>query len=254
MSRGQRQGRAGGKCTGLGLSVGSGNFAHERDDFPPFPPSGICLPLAPVFYAWILISFAVAYALGSVSFAVIVAKRHGVDILKAGSGNPGATNVKRVIGKGPGNLVFALDFLKGFVAAHWPYAGYHMDLLPTDAPVLWMGIAGLAGAVLGHSFSMFLGFRGGKGVATSIGGLMALMPLVTLGGLLLWVILFYSTRYVSVASIGFGLALMPLAALLGEPKELVGLSFALAIYIIIRHRANLQRLLNGTENKFEKRK
>lgn len=207
-----------------------------------------------MFYVWILTAFIVAYLLGSVSFAVIVAKRHGVDILKAGSGNPGATNVKRVIGSGAGNLVFALDFLKGFIAAHWPYAGHHMDFLPPDAPVLWMGIAGLVGAVLGHSFSIFLGFRGGKGVATSIGGLMALMPVATALGLLIWYGVFALTRYVSVASIAFGLSLMPLAVLCGDPKELVGLSMALAVYIIVRHRANLQRLMNGTESKFEKKK
>jgi len=206
-----------------------------------------------MFSVWILISFAIAYVLGSVSFAVIVAKRHGVDILKAGSGSPGATNVKRVLGKGPGNLVFALDFLKGFVAAHWPLFTHNTGLLPSEAPVLWMSIVGLVGAVVGHSFSMFLKFRGGKGVAASIGGLMAVMPLVTIGGLLVWLVAFQLTRYVSVASIAFGLSLMPLAALLHQPKELVGLSFALAIFIIVRHRANLQRLIAGTENKFEKK-
>ncbi|HVU38969.1 MAG TPA: glycerol-3-phosphate 1-O-acyltransferase PlsY [Opitutales bacterium] len=207
-----------------------------------------------MLYLWPLLSFAIAYVLGSVSFAVIIAKRHGVDILKAGSGNPGATNVKRVIGKGPGNLVFFLDFLKGFIAAHWPMAAHNFDLLPPEVSVTWLGIAGLVGAVLGHSFSMFLRFRGGKGVATSIGGLVALMPVVTAIGLVIWYGVFALTRYVSVASIAFGLSLMPLAALLGEPPELTGLSFVLAIYIIVRHRANLQRLMNGTESKFEKKK
>jgi glycerol-3-phosphate acyltransferase PlsY len=202
---------------------------------------------------WVIVAFAAAYALGSVSFAVIIAKRRGVDIFKAGSGNPGATNVKRVLGARAGNLVFFLDFLKGFIAAHWPLAAHNFDLLPPDAPVLWMGVAGLIGAVLGHSFSMFLRFRGGKGVATSIGALLALMPLVTLGALLVWLAVFKLTRYVSVASIAFGLCLMPLAALLGEPRELVGLCFLLALYIIVRHRANLRRLMNGTENKFEKK-
>jgi glycerol-3-phosphate acyltransferase PlsY len=203
---------------------------------------------------WTLLSFVIAYVLGSVSFAVIVARRHGVDILKAGSGNPGATNVKRVIGARAGNLVFALDFLKGFIAVHWPHAVAHMDLLPPEASELWMSMAGLVGAVLGHSFSLFLRFRGGKGVATSIGGLIALMPIPTIIGLLIWYGVFAATRYVSVASIAFGLSLMPLAALLGEPKEVVGLSMALAVYIIVRHRSNLKRLMDGTENKFEKKK
>jgi len=203
---------------------------------------------------WPLIAAAFGYLLGSMSFAVLIAKQHGVDILKAGSGNPGATNVKRVLGKGPGNLVFALDFLKGFISAGWPAVVSHLNLLPADAPILWMGIAGLAGAILGHSFSMFLRFRGGKGVATTIGGLMALMPVVILGGLLVWVAVFYTSRYVSLASIAMGLVLMPIAALIGEPREKIGLCFALAILIIVRHRANLQRLMNGTENKFEKKK
>jgi glycerol-3-phosphate acyltransferase PlsY len=186
---------------------------------------------------------------------VLVAKQRGVDILKAGSGNPGATNVKRVIGKGPGNLVFVLDFLKGFIAAGWPaLAGLYFYLLPVGAPVSWMGIAGLVGAILGHSFSIFLKFRGGKGVATTIGGLMALMPLVMIGGLLVWVAVFYASRYVSLASIAMGLVLMPIAALRGEPREKVSLCFALAILILVRHRANLQRLMNGTEHKFEKKR
>jgi glycerol-3-phosphate acyltransferase PlsY len=223
---------------------------------------------------WPLIALVFGYVLGSVSFAVLVAKRHGVDILKAGSGNPGATNVKRVLGKGPGNVVFALDFLKGFVSAGWPLVALHFNLihggvlekwvtsnsflhfdwLPAQSPAIWMGIAGLAGAILGHSFSMFLRFKGGKGVATTIGGLMALMPLVIFGGLLGWVAVFFSTRYVSLASMVMGLSLMPLAALLGEPREKIGLCFVLAILIIVRHRANLKRLMDGTEHKFEKRK
>jgi len=201
---------------------------------------------------WPLIALAFGYVLGSISFAVLVAKRHGVDILKAGSCNPGATNVKRVIGKGPGNAVFALDFLKGFIGAGWPALASLLKLLPADAPVLWMGIAGLAGAILGHSFSMFLGFKGGKGVATTIGGLMALMPPVIIGGLLVWAAVFYSTRYVSLASMAMGLTLLPLGALLGEPSQKLDLCFALAILIIVRHRANLKRLMDGTEHKFEK--
>ncbi|HTB62049.1 MAG TPA: glycerol-3-phosphate 1-O-acyltransferase PlsY [Opitutales bacterium] len=203
----------------------------------------------------ILLAAVIGYLLGSISFAVMVAKRRGVDIFTAGSGNPGATNVLRVLGKGPGYLVFFLDFLKGFVAAHWPMAAMNFGFMTPDENLrMWMGIAGLAGAVAGHSFSIFLKFRGGKGVATTIGGLMALMPLVTLGGLLVWAVVFLSTRYVSLASIAFGLVLMPLAALLKMPHELVGLGLVLALVILWRHRVNLQRLMNGTENKFEKKK
>ncbi len=206
--------------------------------------------------AWLIILAAViGYLLGSISFAVLVAKRRGVDIFQAGSGNPGATNVLRVLGKGPGYGVFFLDFLKGFIAADWPMIARNCGWITVDeGTYLWMGIAGLAGAVAGHSFSVFLRFRGGKGVATTIGGLMALMPFVTLGGLLVWNAVFFTTRYVSLASILFGLALMPLAAILREPRALVGLSFMLAVLILWRHRANLGRLMNGTEPKFGKKK
>jgi len=204
---------------------------------------------------FILLAAVIGYGLGSISFAVLVAKQRGVDIFQAGSGNPGATNVVRVLGKGPGYFVFFLDFLKGFAATHWPMFARNCGWITVDeGTFLWMSIAGLAGAVAGHSFSMFLRFRGGKGVATTIGGLMALMPWVTLGALLVWNIAFFAAGYVSLASILFGLALMPLAAILHEPRELVGLSFALAVLILWRHRANLGRLLKGTEHKFGKKK
>ena len=204
---------------------------------------------------WFIVSAAfIGYLLGSISFAVLVARRRGVDIFKAGSGNPGATNVIRVLGKGPGYGVFFLDFLKGFVAAHWPMFARNAGWLPVDdSTFLWMGIAGLVGAVAGHSFSIFLKFRGGKGVATTIGGLMAIMPLPTLCALLVWNAVFFASKYVSLASILFGLSLMPLSAVFHEPRELMGLSFVLAMLILVRHRANLQRLMEGTEHKFGKK-
>jgi glycerol-3-phosphate acyltransferase PlsY len=117
-----------------------------------------------------------------------------------------------------------------------------------------MGLAGLAGAIAGHSFSMFLGFRGGKGVATAIGGLAALMPLVILGGVVVWAVVFYTTRYVSLASILLGVALAPLAYVMHRPGPQVGFCVVLGLVILVRHRANLQRLLAGTEHKFSKNK
>ncbi len=231
---------------------------------------------------WFIVAAAlIGYLLGSISFAVLVARRRGVDIFKAGSGNPGATNVIRVLGKGPGYCVFFLDFLKGFVAAHWPMFAAHFRPLAVDEyvmgkldspgpwsmenlritwltlgedKIMWMGIAGLVGAVAGHSFSIFLRFRGGKGVATTIGGLMAIMPLPTLCALLVWNAVFFASKYVSLASILFGLSLMPFAAVFHEPRELLGLSFVLAMLILVRHRANLKRLMEGTEHKFGRKK
>ncbi len=204
--------------------------------------------------AWIIVSAVLGYVLGSISFAVMIARRRGVDILKEGSGNPGATNVKRVLGKTAGNIVFALDCLKGIVAAGWPRALEALHALPDSAPVTWMGIAGLAGAIIGHSCSMFLKFRGGKGVSTTVGGLFALMPLVMLAGIAVWLVVFYSTRYVSLASLLMGLALTPVAWAFNQQPPNVGLCAVIAVLIVVRHRANIKRLLAGTEARFAKKK
>jgi glycerol-3-phosphate acyltransferase PlsY len=177
------------------------------------------------------ISAVAGYLLGSVNFAVLVAKKHGVDILKEGSGNPGATNVKRVLGKGPGNLVFALDALKGFVGA----------------------------GLLGHCFSCFLGFKGGKGVASTIGGLLVLLPVPIVIGAALWALAFFATRYVSVASLALGLSLPLSCWLLPKftslqfgPAQLI-FAGAIALFNVWTHRSNIGRLLRGEENKFTKK-
>jgi glycerol-3-phosphate acyltransferase PlsY len=186
----------------------------------------------------------VGYLLGSISFAVLVAKAQGVDIFTAGSGNPGATNVKRTLGAKWGNLVFVLDALKGFFAAIWP-------MLLLDS--LHLGILGLVAAILGHSFSLFLRFRGGKGVATTMGGLLAIMPQVLLVGLLVWVVCFYTRKVVALASICFAISL-PLAS--GWVHSTADARFTLALMlgllIIVRHRSNIARLLQGKENSFKK--
>ncbi|MEM8550256.1 MAG: glycerol-3-phosphate 1-O-acyltransferase PlsY [Verrucomicrobiota bacterium] len=191
----------------------------------------------------------VGYLIGSISFAVIIAKRMGVNILQEGSGNPGATNVKRVLGKKAGNLCFALDFVKGLVAAGWPL----LPFVGASDPIA-LGIIGLIAGILGHSFSLFLKFKGGKGVATTMGGLLALAPFVLLLGLLLWLVLFYTTRYVSVASIGFGVSLPVTGMFLTGGKLWLELFLvALAVLIVLRHKANIQRLLTGTESRFVKK-
>jgi len=188
----------------------------------------------------------IGYLLGAISFAVIVSKRQGVDIFKEGSGNPGATNVKRVLGAKWGNLVFALDALKGLVAAGWP-------LLVFEDFALRFAVIGLISAILGHSFSVFLKFRGGKGVATTMGGLLAIMPISLLIGLLVWMLAFYTTKIVALASILFAFSL-PVSALnlygAGDPR--FTLSITLSILIFFRHRSNLQRIFQGKENRFKK--
>jgi glycerol-3-phosphate acyltransferase PlsY len=203
------------------------------------------------------ISALVGYLLGSVNFAVLVAKRHGIDILKEGSGNPGATNVKRLLGKGPGNLVFALDALKGAAGTYLPF--FLADAVSPGAPRFEVLVAGLAGTLLGHCFSCFLGFKGGKGVASTIGGLLVLLPIPIVIGAALWAIAFYATRYVSVASLALGLSL-PLSCWL-LPKftslqfsdaELI-FAGAIALFNVWTHRSNIGRLLRGEENKFTKK-
>ncbi|GBL30418.1 glycerol-3-phosphate acyltransferase [Opitutia bacterium] len=204
------------------------------------------------------------YLLGSVNFAVLVAKKHGVDILKAGSGNPGATNVKRVLGKGPGNLVFALDALKGFVGTGLPYLLITVVVEPPDPArraeeQFLLCIAGFVGTLLGHCFSCFLGFKGGKGVASTIGGLLVLLPVPIVIGAAIWGVVFALSRYVSLASIALGVSLplscwlLPLATSLRFGPAEFWFAAALAAFNVWTHRSNLGRLLAGTENRFEKK-
>ena len=197
----------------------------------------------------------IGYLLGSIPFGVIVAKRAGVDIYSVGSGNPGATNVLREIGKPAGYLVFFLDFLKGILATTWflvPIFSFSGDAT--------LGLWGLPAAVLGHTYPLFAQFRGGKGVATAMGGLLGVMPGCLLIGLVSWGVIFFSTRYVAIASIGFGLSL-PVCAFVsywsiedpaGEGPKLF-LALVVMAWIIWRHRSNLVRLREGTENRFERK-
>ena len=195
----------------------------------------------------------IGYLLGSIPFGVVVAKRAGVDIYSVGSGNPGATNVLREIGKPSGYSVFFLDFIKGLLSTTWFLF-----------PIFWfsgdpgLGLWGLPAAVLGHTYPVFAKFRGGKGVATAMGGLLGVMPECLIIGLVTWLIIFYTTRYVAVASVGFGLSL-PVCALVGfssaDGKQgKIILAFLVMGWIVWRHRTNLSRLRAGTENRFERKK
>lgn len=213
----------------------------------------------------VLIAAAVGYLLGSLPFGYLVARAKGVNIFEVGSKNPGATNVRRVLGSGPGNLVFALDALKGAMAAGWPllYALWSVrgseqtklsySIVVSHSPTPEMAIAGLVGALLGHSFSCFTQFRGGKGVATATGGLLVLMPLVLLIAAALWAGTFYALRYVSLASIVAAISLPVSGYFLDASRLLLGVAVAIALFVVIRHRTNIQRLLAGTESKFVKK-
>ena len=207
----------------------------------------------------ILIAGAIGYLLGALPFGYLVARARGVNIFAEGSKSPGATNVRRVLGSGAGNIVFALDVLKGATATALPklYVAWADGRASEEAMMMdstALCVAGLVGALLGHSFSCFTKFRGGKGVATGAGGFFVLMPFATAIAAVVWVGTFYGTRYVSLASMLAALSLPLSALLLGNPLPLVLLAWIIAIFVVYRHRENCRRLIAGTENRFGKKK
>lgn len=195
-----------------------------------------------------------AYLLGAIPFGLLIARANGVDIRAVGSGNIGATNVFRALGKGWGILAFTCDALKGFIPA---------SVFPLLAKTLWafdggavlpLGCACLA--IVGHNWPVYLRFKGGKGVATSVGALVGLAPAAAGVGLLTWALVFVATRYVSVASIAG--AIMAAGAcwfFYAQAGILLPIVLTtLCALIIWRHKSNIQRLLHGAENRFEFKK
>lgn len=196
---------------------------------------------------WPLVGcFVAAFVVGSLPFGVWVAKRYGIDITKEGSGNPGATNVWRSCGWKPGLLVFLLDVLKGIA----PVIAVRFVV---QDQLIWF-LVGLA-AVAGHSLSPFLGFKGGKGVSTTLGAVLGSAPLVAGLGFSLFLIILAITRYVSLSSIlGVLSALIAGWLLPGEDRRLVVFYALLFAFIVLKHRGNISRLIQGTERKFSFRK
>lgn len=204
---------------------------------------------------WILI-IAGSYLLGSIPFGYLAGRLCGVDLRTQGSGNIGATNALRVLGKKWGYAVFLGDFLKGFVpvilALQW---GHGAGVIPFTAPGALAGLCSL----IGHSFPVWLGFKGGKGIATSAGVIVGLFGigafLICLGA---WLLLFTTTRYVSVASISGAIALPSVvtALFLLHRTDWLALtvSIAMCFLAVWRHRSNIARLRAGTEARFERRK
>lgn len=182
----------------------------------------------------------VSYLIGSVPAASWLARTRGVDIRKVGSGNSGATNVLRSLGKGPALLVAAFDILKGALAV-WLARG--LGLGPE-----WVGLCGVA-AVIGHNFSPFLGFRGGRGVATSFGTIAVLDPVVGAAAFVLGVATMWLTRFVSAGSILGALTAGIVVVALGRPGWLTLVVLFLAALLIWQHRANIGRLTAGTESR-----
>jgi len=188
----------------------------------------------------------VAYLFGAIPFGLLVAKSRGVDIRTQGSGNIGATNVFRVIGKGWGIFTFALDALKGFIPAF-----VFPRLAGLDAE--WGVLFGIV-AILGHSFPVYLRFKGGKGVATSAGMLLGVAPLAVGVGFACWALCMVLSRYVSLSSIVAAIA-VAVTVWIQDKGLVINIALTvLSLLIIWLHRANIKRLLNGTENRFGKKK
>lgn len=193
--------------------------------------------------------FVAAYLIGSIPVGVLYARAHGIDILKFGSGNPGATNVGRALGRKGFAVVFLLDVLKGALPAGVAQALLQEAINGMPAQLWWFATGFVA--VMGHCFSPFLKFKGGKGIATSLGAGVGSAPLVALPAFGLFLIVFAATKYVSLSSILAVTAAVILAATVpGQAREIVPIFGLLAAFIIYRHRSNIKRLLNGTEPKY----
>jgi acyl phosphate:glycerol-3-phosphate acyltransferase len=209
--------------------------------------------------AW-AIAVVLAYLIGAVPFGLLIGRLHGVDLRNIGSGNIGATNCGRVLGRKWGLVCFALDLLKGFVPVF--AAGWWFGLVggagsaSRAAEWAWLGVA--VAAVLGHIFPVWLGFRGGKGVATGLGVVLGVWPYLTipaLGAAATWMLYAGTFRYVGLASVVASL-LLPAYVLVGawatgSPADrtapYLAISGGMALLIIVRHRSNLQRTWTGTE-------
>jgi glycerol-3-phosphate acyltransferase PlsY len=200
------------------------------------------------------IALIASYLLGSIPFGYLAGRIGGIDIRQSGSGNVGATNVTRALGKAYGYPVFALDVLKGLAAVR-------ISMAVAERTETFPEIVGMVAAVLsviGHSFPIWLGFKGGKGVATSAGALFGLMPVSVVIGAIVWALTFRFTHYVSLASIAATLSLPVVVLcllLLGHAGSyaLFYFSLCVAALVTVRHRTNLSRLLQGTEPRFSRK-
>jgi len=198
-----------------------------------------------------------SYLLGSIPFGYLAGRLAGTDIRQVGSGNIGATNVVRVLGKGYGYPVFALDVLKGFGAVKISMLAAPGRPPDWNSPEIF-GILAAVSSVLGHLYPPWLKFNGGKGVATSAGALLALAPVATLIGVAIWMIVFWLTRYVSLASVTTAVVLPVVILVVGwhdrnKVKPLAYSSACVAAAVVWRHRSNLSRLMRGTEPRFTRK-
>jgi glycerol-3-phosphate acyltransferase PlsY len=193
-------------------------------------------------------SAVVSYFIGSIPTGFLWAKARGIDIRKVGSGNIGATNVMRALGKGPGITVLVIDAAKGFLPV------WAAPRVFPDANTVCLQIVCCVFVIAGHNWSCWLKFKGGKGVATSAGALLAFLPWPLLCALGTWVIVFGIWRYVSLASICAAVALPIATWFLEKDLSLCIFAALIAVVAIYKHKSNIQRLLAGTENRIGKPK
>lgn len=195
-------------------------------------------------YLYLLIP--VSYLIGSIPFGVIISKVKGIDIRSTGSGNIGATNVLRGVGKLPALLTLVCDILKGAV----PFLLLYMILGESDSSLfdLWGGMTGLA-VVLGHLFPAFLSFKGGKGVATGLGVMLFYSPITLAVMVIIWLMTAAFTRYSSLSAITAYIAMPIILAFSSSSYIKVCYGLTLAVIIVLKHASNIKRLCNGTETK-----
>jgi glycerol-3-phosphate acyltransferase PlsY len=185
---------------------------------------------------------AISYLIGSIPTGLLLGKAYGIDVRSEGSGNIGATNLYRTVGRKVGVITLIGDCLKGFI----PVLAVKCSTLPPDYAA-WVGLA----AFCGHVFSVFLKFKGGKGVATALGVFLALSPRAVAIAIALFAALMFFWRYVSLGSIGAA-AVIPLAVyFLGGSSVLTVVTLVIAVVVILRHHENIRRLMAGTESRFQ---
>jgi len=208
---------------------------------------------------WIFAAIIISYLIGSIPTAYIFGwLLKGIDIRKVGSGNVGATNALRALGRGPGITVLILDIAKGFIVALLlgNYFSEKITLMQAQNLRIIMGLC----CICGHNWTVFLNFKGGKGVATTFGVLIGLA--LKIAGLnyivglliLIWLVVFMLSRMVSLASILAGVSLPVMTVLFKQPLLLIMLSILLFVFVLIRHRSNVARILQGTESRLSFKK
>jgi len=230
------------KAATVALAHASGSFTHPA----PAPKNWRPLANARKLLAMIFLALLLSFLIGSIPFGVLLGKMRGVDVRAVGSGNIGATNVWRALGPTFGVLSFALDMMKGWAG---PIVGGFL-LAGNTWGIAACGIA----SVLGHIFSPFLGFKGGKGISTSLGALFGLMPWVGVIIFAFWGVVLAFSRMISLASVAACVGLPFLALLLHAPRPYVLVASLMSLFALVKHIPNLRRIAAGTEPKIGAKK